>query len=55
MMMSEIKIQFIYKGQLRIGTVEIDPQNRKGLITLKTAKGYRSYHCDEITDLMYIG
>ena len=53
--MKEIKIQFMYKGTLRVGTVEIDPQDRKGLITLMTEKGYRSYHCDEITDLEYVG
>lgn len=53
--MQDIKIQFVYKGELRVGTVEIDPQNRLGLITLKTDKGFRSFRCDEITDLEYVG
>jgi hypothetical protein len=53
--MSTITIQFMYKNELRTGTVEIDPQGRRGLITLKTDKGFRSYRCDDITQVKYVG
>lgn len=51
--MSDIKIQFVYNGELRIGTVQVE--NRKGLVTLMTDKGYRSFKCDEISNLEYVG
>lgn len=50
--MSTITIQFMYKGELRTGTVEVD--KRPGLILLNTDKGYRSFKCDEVTQVQYL-
>lgn len=52
--MSDIRVQFVYKGELRTGTVEIDTKGRRGLILLKTESGFRSFKCDEVTQVQYI-